>query len=398
MDKRSAKIFLAKFLGQKHTAREQQEFLAWLHTADEAETHDLAIEYEDMTLSLYADLVEDKRLNTLIGSALDESEKSNAVVPFYRKPAPGFSVGKIAAAASVLIILTSIAWFTMNTRQNTVSERTAVVNNNKEEILPGTGKATLTLSDGSIVVLDNTATNTPIAQAGAMIIKKSDGQVMYVPKESGASATAINVINVPRGGTYEIILPDQSRVWLNNSSSLKYPTRFTGNTRSVELDGEGYFEIAKDEAHPFIVSTDRVNVEVLGTHFNIMAYENEPSAQTTLLEGAVRLRKNNETRVMQPGDQGSVDQQGRVGIHQVDTENAIAWKNGLFQFNNAAIETVMHQVERWYNVEVKYSGKMPEGISGAMPRNVPLSTILQMLELTGKVHFSVDNRTVTVSA
>jgi len=209
---------------------------------------------------------------------------------------------------------------------------------------------------------------------------------------------AFNTISTPVGGQYTVVLPDGSKVWLNAASSLKFPTAFTGTERRVELTGEGYFEVAKNKHMPFKVNFNREEVEVLGTHFNISAYPDEAVTRTTLLEGSVRISKNNIKKILVPGQQAiSSMQTGGFNIAEVNTDEAIAWKNGLFLFHNENIRSIMKKIARWYNVDVNYQGSFTnQEYGGRISQSKNLSEILKNLELTGTIHFKIEGRRVTV--
>jgi ferric-dicitrate binding protein FerR (iron transport regulator) len=194
-----------------------------------------------------------------------------------------------------------------------------------------------------------------------------------------------------------VVLADGTKVWLNAASSLYYPTAFTGRERRVEFHGEAYFEVAKNAAQPFIVTTNKSEIKVLGTHFNINAYENEQAVKTTLLEGAVQVSTDTKTAVLKPGEQAIVSgKDPAIHVMQTDTDAAIAWKNGWFLFDKADIETIMKQLERWYDVEVMYAGEISKDhYTGQVPRNAKLSEVLKMLELS-QTHFKIDGKKITV--
>ncbi|HJU45510.1 MAG TPA: FecR domain-containing protein [Chitinophagaceae bacterium] len=270
------------------------------------------------------------------------------------------------AAAIILLAGATIAIVVSSDRRSAKSG-TDLSKRFKNDVAPGGNKATLTLADGRTIVLDSTQNGTIATQGGSSIIKLSNGQIRYDLKGLSQGSVSWNTLSTPRGGTYQITLPDGSKVWLNAESSITYPVAFTGNERRVELvDGEAYFEVAKDSKRPFIVSVDdNMEVEVLGTHFNVNAYEDEEVIKTTLVEGKVKVNKSNksnESLLLIPGQQAKVNIENETitVINDVDTEEAIAWKEGLFYFEDDDIKTVMRQLARWYDVEVEYEGKVPD--------------------------------------
>ena len=208
----------------------------------------------------------------------------------------------------------------------------------------------------------------------------------------------MNTIQTPRGGQYEVVLAEGTKVWLNSASSMSYPTAFTGNSRQVTLKGEAYFEVAEDKARPFKVSVGDVQVDVLGTHFDVMAYDDENAINTTLLAGAVRVTaKGVVSQVLTIGQEASMDRStGSLTVKAVDAEAAVAWKNGIFDFEGASTESVMRQLARWYDVDVQYEGKADKHFRGTIPRSSNVSEVFKMLELTGEVHFSIDGKKIIV--
>jgi ferric-dicitrate binding protein FerR (iron transport regulator) len=223
-------------------------------------------------------------------------------------------------------------------------------------------------------------------QGGVRIIKKADGAILYVDEHSGTvTDTLYNTMTVPRGGQYKLTLPDGSRVWLNAASSLKYPVAFSARERIVELNGEGYFEVAATASSPFRVKVRNTQIAVLGTSFNVMAYPDETAIQTTLLTGAVKVKQGNTEKIIAPGQQAVVNNEnGHIAVSETETALATAWKDGQFRFSGNNIPMVLRQVSRWYNIDIVYQGSVPQGhITGKVPRNMKLSGVIRILELSG---------------
>lgn len=270
------------------------------------------------------------------------------------------------------------------------------------EIMPGGNKAVLTLADGKTIPLDQAAEENIAQQGNSRISKRAGGRLVYQAGVTGGNETvAYNTLATPRGGQYRLVLPDGSEVWLNALSSIKFPTTFTGNERKVSITGEVYFEIAANERQPFQVAVVNSNtrIDVLGTHFNISAYADEPLVRTTLLQGKVRV-SNEGTVLLQPGQQavlGSGAGQHPVSLlKDADTEAAVAWMNGYFQFNQANIKTVMQQIARWYDVSVSYEGKIPERkFSGEISRASNLSEVLKGLSVSG-INYRREGRNIII--
>jgi ferric-dicitrate binding protein FerR (iron transport regulator) len=216
--------------------------------------------------------------------------------------------------------------------------------------------------------------------------------------KSVSDNSALNTITTPRGGQYQVVLPDGSKVWLNAASSIEFPTSFTGNTRNVSITGEAYFEVAKNAAKPFLVKTNRAVIEVLGTHFNVMAYDDEAEMKTTLLEGAVKVKSGSTSNYLRHGQQAVLNATGQTRVlDDVDVDDATAWKNGIFQFNDAGIEVIMRQASRWYDVNVSYEGQIPvKQFTGRISRKVKASELLNMLAYTG-VKFRIEGKNIIVT-
>jgi hypothetical protein len=275
----------------------------------------------------------------------------------------------------------------------------------ENDIEPGDDKAILTLGDGTRIILDDAQNGVLANQGGNSILKTSKGELIYSfskDNESQASGgntenVIFNTIQTPKGGKFLVMLPDGSKVWLNAASSLRFPTKFEGTKREVELQGEAYFEVAHDESKIFEVNTRNQIVQVLGTHFNINAYEDEPTVNTTLLEGSVRISdmRTNTSQMLKPGEQSKVSQKIEI-VNVKDTGEAVAWKDGYFHFNDEDIQTVMRQIERWYDVTVIYEGKVPSNrFGGEIERSLSLLQVLKILEKS-KVHFRLEGREVIV--
>ncbi|MGO4290626.1 FecR family protein [Chitinophaga sp. RAB17] len=302
---------------------------------------------------------------------------------------------KLAAAAVLLIMLgTGFSWWYRS------AHRVAVVaGNTTRAIIPGGNKAVLTLADGSTIVLDSARDGALGSQGNTRIIKLDSGRLAYTANQGDANAAPqYNTISTPRGGQYQVVLPDGSQVWLNAASSLRFPVAFTGNDRTVTLTGEAYFEVAKNADKPFIVRTRGMQVNVLGTHFNVMAYPDEGRVKTTLVEGAVSVSQGNATSLIQPGQQASINDAGTTFmISKPDIEDVMAWKEGEFRFRKTDISMIMRQIARWYDVDIEYKGDL-SGIKlyGSMTRKENAAQLLELLEQTGMVHFSTNGNKITV--
>lgn len=302
---------------------------------------------------------------------------------------------KISAVAAVALIAFSTGLYfypRTNTNGKTVAELA------KHDILPGRNTATLTLANGTKIVLAESVKGKLATESGISITKDADGQIVYqVDDVSGAVSAnkqTYNTLSTAKGEQYQVNLPDGTKVWLNAASSLTYAPSFSGKAeRRVQLNGEAYFEVAKDKLHPFIVKTQDQEVKVLGTHFNVNSYQDESTEKTTLLEGSVNV---NNKAVLQPGQQSVVSDAGNVRVQQADLDGAVAWKNGYFQFNDVPLQTIMRQISRWYDIEVIYKGTLTnDAFNGTIDRKASLSRILKILE-KGGVKFSIEGKELTV--
>lgn len=322
-----------------------------------------------------------------------------------------FSFKRIAAAAVLTgLVLGGLYYFNTGNRAKEIGALSSGAAVTVKDVQPGGNKAILTLADGSTITLDSAKNGQLSRQGNTSIIKLNNGQLAYQAKGE-ARAVVYNTISTPRGGTYKIILPDNTTVWLNAGSSLRFPTAFTGNERSVQITGEAYFEVSKRTARdgrnvPFIVHVNEtaagggMQVEVLGTHFNIMAYDDENVVKTTLLEGSVKVTKSNNSVLLSPMQQARLVKQNSdlkvAGSINADEETA--WINGVFQYNDTELPAIMRQLCRWYDVEVSYEGPIPtDRFTGKISKNVSLTQVLKILELSD-LHFKIEGRKIIVTA
>jgi len=324
-------------------------------------------------------------------------EEIGTQTPKFRKQV---SWPKWAAAAAVSLGIISLgAYFWAN--KTVAPTLIGMVSTTKEtDIAPGGNKAMLTLANGARILLDSANNGVLATQGNIAIIKSQSGQLIFdISKQTAGvediSPNATNTLSTPKGGQYVIVLPDGTKVWLNAQSSLHFPTAFNGKERVVQLSGEAYFEVAKDKRKPFHVQSNGADIEVLGTHFNVMAYTNEPIMETTLLEGAIKVSRDNRSETIRPGKQVQLSDKG-MQIRSIDTLDAVAWKNGIFQFNDTHLKNIMRQVERWYDVKIDYASLPDKRYNGMVFRNSNLSELLKMLEVAGDIRFEVADKTIKV--
>jgi transmembrane sensor len=301
---------------------------------------------------------------------------------------------RIAVAASIIMLM---AAGTYVLHKDKPVPQAAVVSTFKPDVTPGGNRAVLILSDGRTVVLNDAKTGKLASDGSTVINKTADGQISYANANASANANqpVYNTTATPAGGQYQLILSDGTKVWLNAASSIKYPVVFNNRERKVEITGEAYFEVAHDQKKPFRILSNGQTVEVLGTHFNINAYSNEEAVETTLLQGSIKVSAGTQSYMVRPGERARF-KNGGFKIAHADVEAAVAWKNGFFHFNNDNLETVMRQLARWYAIQVKYEGKVPERqFSGEISRSANASQILDILKFK-KVHFRIAGKTVII--
>lgn len=309
----------------------------------------------------------------------------------------------LSYAASVFFVLsTSLALWYFNSKQASKEQDTKLL---AQDIRPGGSSAVLELSDGSTINLDEATVGSLVNVDGLNISKLSNGILsVEVSRKENNGVAEVHTIRTPQGGQYQIKLPDGSDVWLNSSSSIKFPSIFSTVSREVELEGEAYFEIAKllnnkDKQIPFFVKSKEQLIEVLGTHFNVSSYTDEVRTRTTLLEGSVKIHLTNGSKAIQqlfPGEESNVSH-GVIQVQSADLEAAMAWKNGDFIFNNESLEDIMRKISRWYDVEIVYQNAHTTlKFSGAVSRAKNLSEVLNIMKLTGKVSFKIEGRRVLV--
>lgn len=326
------------------------------------------------------------------------SPLSRALHPPFSSHIRTRTIRAAAVAACLLLLAGSIGYRLWQPGPSSAStEPIQTTAQRSADVQPGYTGAILTLANGEHIVLDSAANGRLAIQGNSEVIQQG-GQLSYHSSLSGSAETVYNTINTPRGRQYVLQLPDGSRVWLNAASSLQYPTAFSGKDRTVTLNGEAYFEIAPDVARPFIVQVNGIKVDVLGTSFNIKSYDDEPSIETSLLSGAIRLRSGAHQQQLKPGQQALVQKEtpAVITIRNTDEAGVLAWKNGYFQFGHTSVPLIMKQLERWYNIQVRYQGKIPEReFYGEMERSLPLSSILQFLE-KNHIHFTQQDHQLTV--
>jgi transmembrane sensor len=323
---------------------------------------------------------------TAMLNAITHSPKGS--IPVYKRMWP-----RIAVAASILLALSAGGYFFLH------KQPVQVAQNQEQDIAPGHNQATLTLANGNKIILTK-GLNGKLAQQGNTAITVNAGNaIAYQSQQTTADAVIqYNTLSTARGeqSPYPLILPDGSKAWLNASSSITFPTTFAGNDRTVTVTGEAYFEVVHNSEKPFRVKIKDQTIQDIGTHFNINGYDDEPAISTTLIEGSVKVYTNTATAILKPGQQSN-SSNGHIKVAQVDPDDAIAWKNGFFEFKDANIQAVMRQLGRWYDVDVQYEGSIPTNqFSGEMERSLNASQALKLLSHT-KVHFRIEGKKIIVT-
>lgn len=369
---KNIKELLQKYNNGDASDAEKEQVEAWYESLEGKEA-DLGNPFaesrlkDEIQLSLFA------RLN------INQEPKRKRLIP----------IRSIAAAAALLICAVAI-WFYVKPEHGNKSTHTIV----QHDIPSGGNSAVLVLSDGSVVDLNKNETNSTLGQDVVNDLKS--GKITYRSSKRNAHPV-YNTIKTPRGGQYQVVLPDGTKVWLNALSSVNFPVSFNGVKRNVKIEGEAYLEVFKNRKQPFEVEINGMKVEVLGTHFNVNAYDD--LLKTTLLEGSVKVSNIYKAVVIKPGQQASVGvRQQSIDINQVNTDEVIAWKNGYFNFADESLESIMDKVALWYNVEVDYENPELKKLRfmGIISRSRNLSEVLNIMKLTGNVNFKIENRRLLV--
>lgn len=398
MSQRKLEELLRLFVEGKISRSEYEQLFDHIRSisADDHELND-AVDQVFKNIKSYQDLsTDDKELlyRNIMSSVSTEEEQSG-------QEYSGRLWYRLGIAASIFIVL-SVGLFYFLDKPDVQPLLTIDQTPKPAPVVPGGNKAILTLSDGSKIILDHAKNGVLANQAGVSIQKTSDGELLYKFSNSDDSGkqpaedVIYNKIETPKGGKYQVNLPDGSIVWLNSASSLRFPALFSGNTREVELTGEAFFDVAKNKNKPFKVITKDQIVEVLGTRFNINSYGDEETIKTTLIEGSVKIIYKDKVVLLSPGQQFQPNE-SRPKVIEADTEEVIAWKNGYFLFKDESIHSIMRKLSRWYDVEVTYAGEIPElGFGGNISRSKDITEVLDALQLTNAVHFKIEGRRITV--
>lgn len=392
MDKERISYLFKKYVDKTASLDETDELMQYLHIASEKDIEALLEKSylsEELNEEFFTAVQRSKMLHAILSTANQESFTQGPRNAFLSKSI----LLKFSAVAALLLITLTIGFLLYRDNATKADRFETAQEVSLSDILPGGNKATLTLGDGTVILLDESGDGKIAMQHGIGITKTKDGQLHYDTQLSDegvrnrkTAKMTYHTITTPQGGQYQVLLPDGTKVWLNASSSLKYPPLFSENERRVELTGEGYFEVAQNASSPFIVDTENQSVRVLGTHFNINSYKDMPITRTTLLEGSVMIDffgadEKQLTRKLKPGEQATLDERHRMKVQKVDLSNAVAWKNGLFYFEDTPVEQVLAEFGRWYNFDFDFEGEVPAiKLWGSVYRDVNASDALEILD------------------
>lgn len=378
---------VAGFIRNTLDDRERDELDAWVEASDE-------------NMKLFGELTDDNNIQQNLAN-IENIDKQTELKKLLSRVAVEeklsgnrgrFWIYAAAATAALLVGIFLVYRYTSVVDTTKPQPGTVV----KADILPAPNKATLTMQDGTVIDITSLQKGSIKNSDGSQIQKITDDAVNYEPIHSVAGETVFHVLTVPGGGQFSVTLSDGTKVWLNAASSLRYPNNFTGTRREVELTGEAYFEVTKNERH-FIVKTPGTNeIKVLGTKFNVKAYTDENAQAITLLEGSVEVNTSEKKIKLAPGEQALLSENDLTIDRSIDTESVMAWKNNTFKFTDAPIEDIMKQVQRCYSAEVIFETKTTHHFNATIARDVPVSKLLHYLELTGHVHFKIENNKVIV--
>jgi ferric-dicitrate binding protein FerR (iron transport regulator) len=322
---------------------------------------------------------------------------------FELKPSNKRTWMSVAAVLLVIAILGGTYWWLQPGSTATQTISTTTDNRNPNDLSPATRHATLTLADGSKILLDSAHRGELAKEGKTTVTREADGGVVY--KTTAADEPVLyNTLTVPRGSdVVHITLADGTKVWLNAASSLRYPVVFDARERKVEITGEGYFEVAHNAAAPFTVTKDEVAVAVLGTHFNVNAYEANGQVKVTLLQGAVKVSVHNPQgatdKILAPGQQAVVNKGAAITVDKTADESLVmAWKNGMFSFKKTNIDEIVRQLERWYDVSIEYDPALKDlDFNGQISRYNHAAKVLEKLAATQSIHYRIDNRKIYVT-
>jgi len=376
---------IQKWLEERLSDEERTELEAWIAASEENKSLFNEVTNDNWVLS------ELEKFGKYDGVKIKDKiirDSSEHNIPKLRRIFPW---AKWAVAASIIITvgLGSYFLFFNHTKQNEIVQTQE--ERFKSDVEPGKYKAKLTLADGKTIILDSAAVGELVKQ-GKTVVSNKDGKLVYKANAHGNTEVLYNTLSTNRGESYSVVLADGSKVWLDAASSIRFPTAFTGNERKVEVTGQAYFDVVHNEKMPFKVMVNGTEIKDIGTEFNVNGYNDESNIKVTLVNGSIQIK----SKILRPGEQAQVNA-GEISLNKnVDLGEITAWKNGVFRFKSADVANVMRQLSRWYDVDIKYKAKIPEGhLTGIVSRNTTLVEVLKMLELNG-MEFSVEGKEIIV--
>ncbi|MDI9364082.1 MAG: FecR domain-containing protein [Flavobacterium sp.] len=391
--KKDYKKLLQGYVNNTLTPKELQAFIDLTKQeryADELSSAIHASLEGSVEATSYSNGAKERIFNTIVQQSYEENSK---------KPVRKIPVfWKYAVAASFIGLLFATFHFsnTTSTQKNNAFADNKKITENKFSGSDTFNQTILTLADGSNVVLEG-ADDGELAQQGGTKIIKLKRNLLYKNGEHPELESGFNFLTTTKGSQYQVELEDGTKVWLNASSSLKFPTAFTGYERIVELTGEAYFEVAKNPDVPFKVKVKNSEIEVLGTHFNVNAYDNENAINATLLEGSVKVVHAGEQKIIKPSQQAQIKNNGEFNVKaNVSTNEIVAWTNGVFQFKNTPVSAIFREVERWYDVDFVNTPPPNTRFTGVINRSVSIEEFLKFLEATQTIHFKKEGKKITV--
>lgn len=397
MNEQELQQFLEKLASGNYTNEEYQTFVSWVENCTRKEYELMLVYWEQVSDAVDQTDSLDPALIASIERGLDQIDEkaSKQVIPLHPENDKKTRLWpRIAAAASILIFLSTGGYFIFHKKQ--IPQQ--VAQEKPINIKPGSKKAILKLANGQRIALNEAPAGTLAKQGNATITKTTDGQVTYnAQNSSGKTEDIYNTITTQRGGYYPLKMADGTVAILDAASSIKYPVTFNGKERRVEITGQVYFIVAHNVAKPFKVAVNGQTIQDIGTEFNVNAYGDEPYIRTTLVEGSVKVTKQSQSVLLVPGQQALVDlAKSTLRVQAVNVKDVLAWKNGQTSFSNEDIQEIMRSVSRWYDVDIQYEGQIPtRHFDGSISRNANLSDLLKILEFNN-IHFAVSGKTITV--
>lgn len=381
-----------QYLNNEITSTEYQRLWELLHSSEDDDVIINALEQISDIPQKDTPVISSESWQQKMQEALHKQQAASSTPKNSYKRILGWSV---AAAITALISIFAMQFISpLETAKTTLRPSPITAT---DSLSPGGNKAKLTLANGTSIVLDSSSQGIISLQGNAQIVAHSKGLIAYNKLSGHSQKMVYNKISTPKGGQYQIILSDGTQVWLNSASSIRFPTSFSGKNREVTVTGEVYFDVSTNAKKPFKVAVNGIKVNVLGTRFNINAYDST-TIKTTLLSGAVSIEHGNSHYKLKPGQQAQVRINGNTSIaNDINLKQIIAWKNNLFWFSHNTIKEVMEQISRWYDAQIIIRGAIPQHFTGSIPRSASIIRVLNLLQATGNISFQVSGHKIIVS-